>query len=138
MRFLRIPTLVLLIISSGVASCGDRPNRPTDGSVESDPAPAASLPSWNEGAPKQAIVDFVARVTDPASADYMPPAERIAVFDNDGTLWSGMPSIMLAQIWAVGLASWARRSPGLTSGTIRRQKAISSTPCLAASAQWSP
>jgi hypothetical protein len=44
------------------------------------------LPSWNAGAPKQAIVDFVARVTKEGGTDYVSPAERIAVFDNDGKL----------------------------------------------------
>ncbi len=56
------------------------------------PASAAEpLPSWNDGAARQRIVDFVAKVTDPTSASYVPPAERIAVFDNDGTLWSEQP-----------------------------------------------
>jgi len=49
------------------------------------------LPSWNEGAAKSAIVDFVARVTRDRGADYLPPAERIATFDNDGTLWCEQP-----------------------------------------------
>jgi phosphoserine phosphatase len=49
------------------------------------------LPSWNEGRAKQAIVDFVKRVTVKGSAEYVPPAERIAVFDNDGTLWAEQP-----------------------------------------------
>ena len=50
-----------------------------------------ALPSWNDGAAKQAIVDFVARVTAEGGADFVPAAERIAVFDNDGTLWSEQP-----------------------------------------------
>ncbi len=45
------------------------------------------LPSWNEGKTKQSIVTFVKRVTKPGSPDFVPPAERIATFDNDGTLW---------------------------------------------------
>ena len=49
------------------------------------------LPSWNEGAAKQAIVAFVAAVTEDGGADYVLDAERIAVFDNDGTLWSEQP-----------------------------------------------
>ncbi|GGO79220.1 haloacid dehalogenase [Marinobacterium nitratireducens] len=52
---------------------------------------AEPLPSWNDGAPKQAIIDFVAKVTAEGSADFVPQAERIAVFDNDGTLWSEQP-----------------------------------------------
>ena len=50
------------------------------------------LPSWNDGPAKSAITDFVQRVTTEGSADFVPPAERIAVFDNDGTLWSEQPA----------------------------------------------
>ena len=50
------------------------------------------LPSWNEGAAKDAVLDFVARVTEPGGADFVPESERIAVFDNDGTLWSEQPA----------------------------------------------
>jgi len=49
------------------------------------------LPSWNDTAAKAAIVKFVNRVTTEGSADFVPPADRIAVFDNDGTLWSEQP-----------------------------------------------
>ncbi len=49
------------------------------------------LPSWNDTASRQAIVTFVERVTDPHSRDFVPPPERIAVFDNDGTLWAEQP-----------------------------------------------
>ncbi len=50
-----------------------------------------SLPSWNDGKAKQSLIDFVAQVTKAGSPDFLPPAERIAVFDNDGTLWSEQP-----------------------------------------------
>jgi len=49
------------------------------------------LPSWHDGAAKARIVTFVNAVTEPGSKDFVPPAERIAVFDNDGTLWSEQP-----------------------------------------------
>ena len=52
---------------------------------------AAALPSWNDGKAKQAIVNFVARVTKEDSPDFVSPAERIATFDNDGTLWAEQP-----------------------------------------------
>jgi len=52
---------------------------------------AATLPSWRDGPTKQAIVDFVERTTKPGSPDFIAPADRIAVFDNDGTLWSEQP-----------------------------------------------
>jgi hypothetical protein len=49
------------------------------------------LPSWNEGPAKKAIVEFVVAVTDTNGKDYVQPAERIATFDNDGTLWVEQP-----------------------------------------------
>jgi hypothetical protein len=49
------------------------------------------LPSWNDGASKRAIVEFVGRVTRPGAPDFVPPSERIATFDNDGTLWCEHP-----------------------------------------------
>jgi hypothetical protein len=49
------------------------------------------LPSWNDGATKQSILNFVATVTREGSSDFVPPAERIATFDNDGTLWVEHP-----------------------------------------------
>jgi phosphoglycolate phosphatase-like HAD superfamily hydrolase len=52
---------------------------------------ADPLPSWNEGAAKKAIVEFVARVTKEGGPDFVPPSERIATFDNDGTLWAEQP-----------------------------------------------
>jgi carbonic anhydrase/phosphoserine phosphatase len=52
---------------------------------------ADPLPSWNDGAAKQSILDFVAKVTGPGSSDFVPESERIAVFDNDGCLWSEQP-----------------------------------------------
>lgn len=52
---------------------------------------ADPLPSWNPGPAETTIVDFVTRVTDPHSADFVPEEARIAVFDNDGTLWSEQP-----------------------------------------------
>ena len=52
---------------------------------------ADPLPSWNDTAPKQAITAFVGKVTKEGSPDFVPPAERIAVFDNDGCLWAEQP-----------------------------------------------
>jgi hypothetical protein len=49
------------------------------------------LPSWNDGEAKQSIIDFVTKVTSDTSPDFVPPAERIATFDNDGTLWTEQP-----------------------------------------------
>jgi phosphoglycolate phosphatase-like HAD superfamily hydrolase len=57
-----------------------------EGIVTNDP-----LASWNAGATKKSIVDFVARVTEAGGTDYVAPEQRIATFDNDGTLWSERP-----------------------------------------------
>jgi phosphoglycolate phosphatase-like HAD superfamily hydrolase len=54
-------------------------------------APGAALASWNDGPAKQAILDFVRVTTDPASPTFVPPEERIATFDQDGTLWVEHP-----------------------------------------------
>jgi len=52
---------------------------------------ADPLPSWNDTAPKKAVVAFVERVTKEGSPDFVPASERIATFDNDGTLWAEQP-----------------------------------------------
>jgi phosphoglycolate phosphatase-like HAD superfamily hydrolase len=52
---------------------------------------ADPLPSWNDGAAKKSIIDLVERVTKQGSPDFVPPNERIATFDNDGTLWCEKP-----------------------------------------------
>jgi hypothetical protein len=52
---------------------------------------ADALPSWNDGPAKQAIIDFVRRVVSEGSDTFVPVADRVAVFDNDGTLWSEQP-----------------------------------------------
>ena len=59
-------------------------------------AAADPLPSWNDTDSKKAIVAFVEKVTTAGSPDYVIPAERIAVFDNDGTLWSEQPAYFQA------------------------------------------
>ncbi len=64
---------ILAVAVSSVANAGD------------------ALPSWNEGPTKKAILEFVTAVTDEKGKGYVEPAERIAVFDNDGTLWVEQP-----------------------------------------------
>ncbi len=54
-------------------------------------APKDPMPSWNEGMAKSNIIEFVSTVSNPSSPAYVPPEERIATFDNDGTLWSERP-----------------------------------------------
>ena len=70
----------IALLACGPSETGDQPAATTD-----------PLPSWNDGNAKQAILDFVGRVTDPASPEFVHEAERIATFDNDGTLWAEQP-----------------------------------------------
>jgi phosphoglycolate phosphatase-like HAD superfamily hydrolase len=76
------------------------------------PAGADPLPSWNDTAPKRAILDFVTRVTTADGADFVPPAERIAVFDNDGTLWAEQPVYFQFAFAIDRVAALAPEHPG--------------------------
>lgn len=71
------------------------------------------LPSWNDGPARAAILDFVARVTTEGGADFMPPAERIATFDNDGTLWCEQPVQIQVFFAQARLAELAEKDPGM-------------------------
>ena len=79
MNHRRIAAVIIALLPVAVASC------------DAAHAAADPLPSWNDGSSKSAILEFVAAVTDKNGKDYVPPAERIAVFDNDGTLWVEAP-----------------------------------------------
>ena len=67
-----------------------------------DVTPDDPLVSWCDGATKKSIVDFVARVTRPGGADYVAPEERIATFDNDGTLWTEQPFYFSSRSPSIG------------------------------------
>ena len=77
------------------AGCGTEPAAsapPTATASQASGSPAGdALPSWNDGASKKAIAAFVSRVTQEGGPGFVPPAERIATFDNDGTLWAEQP-----------------------------------------------
>jgi phosphoglycolate phosphatase-like HAD superfamily hydrolase len=77
-----------------------------------------SLPSWNDGPVKKSITDFVPRVTTLGSADFVPRDQRVATFDNDGTLWAEQPmyfQIIFAMDRVKALANqhpdWKRKQP---------------------------
>ncbi|OBA62224.1 acid phosphatase [Nocardia sp. 852002-20019_SCH5090214] len=74
---------------------------------------AVSLESWNDGETISAIVDFVARVTDRGGPDYVEPSARIAVFDNDGTLWCEKPMPIQLDFTIRRLAEMAEQEPRL-------------------------
>ncbi len=95
------------LIALGVALCAAGCTTPatTTAAPPAAVSAAAALPSWRDGRAKQTIQKFVADVTREGSPNYVPPAERIAVFDNDGTLWSEQPlyfqfAFMLDQVKA--------------------------------------
>jgi len=76
------------------------------------------LPSWNDGATKQSIVDFVNDVTNKTSPNFVKPADRIATFDNDGTLWSEQPiyfqfqfAIERVKVLAENNPDWNEKQP---------------------------
>jgi phosphoglycolate phosphatase-like HAD superfamily hydrolase len=80
--------------------------------------PVDPLPSWNDGAAKQAIMHFVQVTTDPTSAQFVPPDQRLATFDQDGTLWVEHPiyaQVEFALARVVALASthpqWKSSAP---------------------------
>lgn len=74
---------------------------------------ADALPSWQNGPAKARIVAFVQAVTDPRGKDYVPPAERVAVFDNDGTLWSEQPVYFQASFALDTAQAMAAKDPSL-------------------------
>ena len=81
-------------------------------------AQSDALPSWNDGATRKSITDFVARVTTQGGTDFVPPDQRIATFDNDGTLWIEQPmyvqlAFILDRVKALAPQnpSWATTQP---------------------------
>ena len=81
-------------------------------------AQADPLPSWNETATKDAIISFVEGVTTPGSADFLPEADRIAVFDNDGTLWAEQPVYFQLYYALDALRAKAKADPSILSSPV--------------------
>ena len=79
----------------------------------STPGSLAVLPSWNLTPARDAIEGFVDAVTRPGSRDFVPPAERIAVFDTDGTLWCEQPMPIELGFILQRLAAMAEAAPAL-------------------------
>jgi phosphoglycolate phosphatase-like HAD superfamily hydrolase len=71
------------------------------------------LQSWNDGPAKSAIMDFVARVTEEAGSDYVEPPARVAVFDNDGTLWPEKPLVIQLDFTVRRFREQAENDPAL-------------------------
>src|SRR5512145_2661144 len=99
----RVPASVVLLLV--LALLGASPHR----AARADP-----LASWRDGRTKAAIVEFVTRVTTPGGAEFVPASERIATFDNDGTLWPERP--LIQGLFALGrLRTMATADPALRS-----------------------
>src|SRR3954449_7964137 len=73
----------------------------------------ALLASWRDDTTRKAIVDFVERVTDEGGTDFLPPSERVAVFDNDGTLWCEKPMPIQLDFILRRLVAMAESNPEL-------------------------
>ena len=83
------------------------------GPAAAQPPAADPLPSWNEGPAKKAILDFVRTTTQSSSPDFVPPPERIATFDQDGTLWVEQPMYSQVMYCFARLAALAEEKPEL-------------------------
>ncbi len=85
-------TLLFTVLISFIAGCNQPQTKPATEKALPDTLTVSNpLPSWNDGIAKQSIIDFVTKTTAEGNADFVPVADRIACFDNDGTLWSEQP-----------------------------------------------
>nr|BDT38304.1 haloacid dehalogenase-like hydrolase [Myxococcus sp. MH1] len=122
-----------LVLASG---CASSHRAATDSAARGHADVAASskdpLPSWTEGPTKAALLDFVERVTREGGPDFVPASERIAVFDNDGTLWSEQPLVaelafVIDRVKALAPQhpEWRTRQPfqGVLEGDVESVKA---------------
>jgi len=117
----RMSVCVLLLIAIGVFA---------NSAEAGDP-----LPSWNEGAAKRSIIDFVNRVTQPGSPDFVVPEQRIATFDNDGTLWSEQPMYFQLFFAIDRVKALAPKNPGWKTQQPFKAVLENDTQALAASGE---
>ena len=79
------------VLISGLALLPALSSMPLSAVAQAQTTRGGALGSWNEGPAKEAILDFVRATTDQASSKFVPPEDRIATFDQDGTLWVEHP-----------------------------------------------
>ena len=91
MRIAAIAALAFLLTSFDSVPRARGAGAPAHPPLESVAAPSDPLGSWNDGASKRAILEFVRQTTAPASPRYLPPGRRVVTFDQDGTLWVEQP-----------------------------------------------
>jgi hypothetical protein len=95
--------LLAATIAAVVASVGEY--------AQAQAKPATDpLASWNERPAKQAILDFVRDTVDPSSRNFVPPQDRVATFDQDGTLWVEQPLYTQLVYCLIGCPHWSRKS----------------------------
>lgn len=85
----KFTTLLLAAVMIVTISCNQQ--QPKTATTPETTTATDPLPSWNEGPTKKSIIDFVTKTTKEGGADFVPVADRIACFDNDGTLWTESP-----------------------------------------------
>src|SRR6185295_18708410 len=83
--------LLLIVVVLTVIGCSDAEKNKAV--TLSEKNVALPLPSWNDGETKRAILSYVQKTTDTTSADFIPINDRLATFDNDGTLWAERPYV---------------------------------------------
>jgi len=115
-----------VLLSAGLAILACAPPEPGAGARTS-----ATLPSWNPGATRDALMSFVDRVTDPSSADFVAEAERVAVFDNDGTLWAEQPTYFQLAFAIDRARELLPTTPALAHNALLRALAAADTEALA-------
>lgn len=98
--FLSLSMLLLVVFLGGYANFG-----------KATAQSANPLPSWNDGAAKKAIVDFVQATTTQGSSKFVPIEERIATFNQAGTLWVSHPMYTQVMYILESVPAWSRRSP---------------------------
>jgi phosphoglycolate phosphatase-like HAD superfamily hydrolase len=86
----QVTVLLLSAFTLIIFSC-NRSHQKEETSTKENTVGTDLLPSWNDGDTKKSIIDFVTKTSKEGSADFIPVADRIACFDNDGTLWSEQP-----------------------------------------------
>ena len=89
---------------------------------------STQLESWNDGGAKRAIVDFVTRVTTANGPDFVPPAARIATFDNDGTLWCEKPLPIQFDFILRRWVEMAQENPALREDSRGKPPSTKTTP----------
>lgn len=112
-KYILLYSFVLVVTLSECNPSQNETTKPSSPETKADP-----LPSWNEGANKQAILKFITEATDAQSPNFVPVADRIATFDNDGTLWSEQPIYFqfffaLDRVKAMGAShpEWKKKQP---------------------------